>query len=127
MRRFWTKATIREAGPPRRSANWIAARRAWFKVFADRVECGDWVISIDAVEKAVLYTGRQFLMPVSVLELQTEAKTYQFGFNPWVRLEQHLPLDLEKQTVSFGYSGISVFIRLVLAGYLIFLAWRWLA
>ncbi len=126
MKRFWTKATIRETGSPRRSANWVAARRAWFKIFEDRFECGDWVIPLDAVEKAILYTGRQFFMPVSVLELQTAAQTYQFGFNPWVKLERHLIMDFEKQTVRFGYSAFSVVIRIILAGYLIFLVWRWI-
>lgn len=92
MKRFWTKATTRESGKPRRSGAWVTARRGWFKVFADRVECGDWKIPFAAVERAVLYTGRQFFIPVSVLELRSEDRTYQFGFNPWAHPEQHLAL-----------------------------------
>ena len=36
----WTKATNREGGTLRRSHNWITSRRAWFKIFTDRIECG---------------------------------------------------------------------------------------
>jgi hypothetical protein len=92
--RCWTKATSREEGNPRRSLNWALSRRAWFQVFRDRVQCGDWTLPVNRVERAVLYTARQFWMPVRVLELRTEKGTYQFGFNPWVTVERHLPFPL---------------------------------
>ena len=126
MKRFWTKATTRENGSPRRSANWVSARRSWFEIFSDRAECGDSIIPFETVEKAVLYTGRQFFVPVSVLELQTPGETYQFGFNPWARPERHLPLELERQRMRLGYSPFSVLVRVLLVAYLAWLAWRWL-
>jgi len=124
VKRFWTKATLRESGTPRRSANWLAARRGWFKVFADRLECGDWIITLESIENATLFVGRQLLMRVTVLEVRTAERTYQFGFNPWVRLERHLAFNFEKQAVSIGYSKFSLALRLLLVGYLLFLLVR---
>lgn len=83
--RCWTKATRREEGNPRFSVNWVGARRGWFQVFRDRIQCGDWVLPIEKLQRAVLYEGRSYGIPVRVLELQTEVGTYQFGFNPWLQ------------------------------------------
>jgi len=124
VKRFWTKATTRESGPPRRSASWITARRAWLEVFANRVECGNWIIPFESVEGAVLYTGRQWFIPMSVLELRTSTATYQFGLNPWARPERHLPLEVERQEVRLGTSAFSLLLRIVLVAYLAFLVWR---
>lgn len=126
MKRFWTKATTRESGVPRRSANWVTSRRGWFKVLHDRIECGDWRIPFHTVESAVLYTGRSLFMTVSVLELRAGGKTYQFGFNPWVRVEQALPLELERRNVRFGYSPFSVAMRVLVIVYLAWLVLFWL-
>ena len=51
----WVKATNRESGVPRRSGNWVAAKRGWFNVFADRLECGRWTIPVASIRKAVMY------------------------------------------------------------------------
>ncbi len=123
MKRFFTKATTRESGNPRLSFNWVRSRRAWFKIFDDRVECGDWVISTADITGAVLY--RAGFSGGSVLELQTEAETYQFGFNPWVRLKKHLPFEVEERQVRLSLSTYSLVVRLVLVLYLAWVAWRW--
>lgn len=127
MKRFWTKATTHEGGVPRRSRHWIAARRAWFTILPDRIKCGNWDIPVAAVEKAVLYTGQQYFVPVSVLEVQTADGKYQFGFNPWVRIAEHLPFEVESQAVRFRYSAFSLTVRALLLAYLAFVLWRWLA
>lgn len=124
MKRFWTKATTLERGTPRRSVNWVTARRAWFKIFDDRVECGDWTIPYQTVERAVLYSGRVLFMTAPVLELRAQGKIYQFGFNPWVHLEQHLPLELERESVRFGYSPFSMALRLIV---IVYIGWRLLS
>ena len=122
--RCWTKATNREAGSPRRSWNWATSRRAWFKIFLDRVECGDWKVPLGSIRRAVVYRGRSFLLPVRVLHLEAESGTYQFGFNPWVKIESHLPFDTEAQEVRFGYSAFSVVVRIAAAAWVVYWLWK---
>lgn len=125
--RCWAKATKREQGKPRLSLNWALSRRAWFKIFPDRIQCGDWVLPLDEVKGAVLYEGRQSWIPVRVLKLQTERGTYQFGFNPWVTVERHLPFPFSREKIRLKYSIFSMVVRVALVLYLGFLIWRWLA
>ena len=125
--RCWTKGTRREKCPPRRSVNWAVSRRGWFRIFADRVQCGNWLIPVPEIQRAVLYHGRQFWLPVRVLELETEGGTYQFGFNPWVRVESHLAFPFSRQEVRLKYSIFSVAVRAALVLYLAFIIWRWLS
>lgn len=121
--RCWTKATTGEAGTPRRSANWALARRDWFKVFPDRVECGDWTIPVDRIRSATLYKAADFVFPGLVLELQTETATYQFGFNPWVKVHRHLPFTPEVREIG-EVSWLTVLIRVLLVAYVAFLIAR---
>lgn len=125
--RCWTKATTREQGNPRHSANWIVSRRGWFRIFPDRVECGDWVLPVTDIERAMLYRGRQLWTTVRVLELQTKTLTYQFGFNPWVAVESHLPFPFSGEKVRLKHSIFSLVVRLVLIACLAFLLWQWLS
>jgi hypothetical protein len=91
----WTKATKWESGSPR--ATW---RRRWFKVFHDRVECGyDWKVPFDSIRRAVVYRSRSLFLPVRVLHLEAKSGTYQLRFNPWVKIELHLPFKFESQDV----------------------------
>ncbi len=119
--RCWTKATNREEGEPRRSLNWVRSRRAWFEVYEDRIECGDWTIPTSAVQDAVLYEARQFLIPARVLSVEAAGVTYQFGFNPWCRAGQHLPFDVRNEKIKLGRSPFSIVVRLILLVYLIYL------
>ena len=119
--RCWTKATTQETGEPRRSFNWVRSRRAWFKVYEDRIECGDWTIPTSAVENAVLYEARQFFIPARVLSVEAEGVTYQFGFNPWCRVGQHLPFDVRNEKIKLSGSPFSIVVRLVLLVYIIYL------
>ena len=119
----WAKATDKDAGAHKYSLYWVTSRRAWFKVFDDRVECGDWVLPNSAIRDAVLFKSRQWFIPVSVLRLKTDRKTCQFGFNPWCRVEEHLPLEVRTEKVKARYSAFSLFLRLFLIVYLIY--WYW--
>lgn len=122
----WTKATDRESGPPRRSHSWATSQRRWFKIFDDRVECGDWRILFRDVRKATGYRTRSLFMPVTVLELQTGERTYQFGFNPWAKPVEHLPIEVEEKRVRLRYSPLSVMVRVAVLMYLAYLLWGWL-
>ena len=125
--RAWTKGTTGEAGPPRYSANWSVARRAWFEIFPDRIKCGEWVVPREDVKEATLFETRQWFFPVYVLSLTTEEKTWQFGFNPWSRIGSYLPFPVERERVRLRYSAFSVVIRALLlayAAYWLFKTWR---
>lgn len=122
--RAWAKGIEGETGPPSRSPAWATARRAWFRCYQDRVECGDWVIPATDVRDAVLYETRQGFLPVSVLAVSTDARTFQFGFNPWARVAPHLPFAVRRERVRLGYSPVSIAVRVVLLGWIGWWLWR---
>jgi hypothetical protein len=121
----WSKGTTSELGLPQYSANWAMAKRGRFKVFSDRVECGDWVIPASSVKEAVLFEARQWFIPVYILAITTVDKTWQFGFNPWSKVAEHLPFQFRRERVRLRYSRFSIVVRAVLLGYLAYLAWGW--
>jgi hypothetical protein len=123
----WTKGTTGERGSPRYSANWSTARRAWFKVFPDRVECGDWIIPKEDIKEATLFETRQWFIPVYALSLTTEEQTWQFGFNGWARIASHLPFPVKRERVTLRYSAFSLALRAMLLAYVaywFFERWR---
>ena len=119
----WCKATRREDSEPRYSHNWITAKRARFKIFEDRVQCGSWSIPFAEIDKAIVYQGKQMFIPVKVLHLITADGSYQFGFNPWATPTTHLNLPLDEQRVRFGYSPFSIAVRVVLV--ILLATWVW--
>ncbi len=119
----WCKATNREDSEPRYSTNWLASKRAWFKIFDDRIECGNWKIPKKSIHKAIAYKTKQMFIPVTVLLLITEGGAYQFGFNPWARPIEHLGLEFEEQSVKLKYSFFSIFIRVAALAYIGYWAW----
>lgn len=125
--RAWAKGTTGEVGPPRYSGNWAVARRAWFEIFSDRIQCGDWVIRKEDVKEATLFEARQWFIPVYVLSLSTEQKTWQFGFNPWARIGSYLPFPVKRERVRLRYSAFSLVTRALVLAYLaywLFDRWR---
>lgn len=123
----WSKAIQGVQGPPQYSVNWALARRAHFKIFSDRVECGDWVIESADVRNAVLFEARQWFIPVFVLSVETSKQTYQFGFNPWARVDAYLPFEFQREKVRLRYSAFSMGIRIALLAYLAYYVWRWVS
>ena len=120
----WCKATNREDSEPRYSQNWVAAKRAWFRVYPNRIECGDWSIPFEEVKKTIVYRTHQMWIPVTVLHLITENGSFQFGFNPWANPIKHLSLDFEEQKVRLKYSLFSIVLRVVVVLYLCFWLWQ---
>ena len=122
-----TKATTAEEGSPRYSANWVVARRALFRMFRDRIECGDWIIRASEVTDAILYETRVwFVIPARVLRVSTSSRVYQFGFNPWVRFPSEVPFSLRVERVRMRYSRFSLVVRGLALTYLLFLLVRWI-
>lgn len=120
------KATNREKSEPRYSHNWIAARRAFLKVFDDRIECGDWTIPYDKMERVHRYRTRSMFIPGSVLQVIANNTNYQFGFYPWADPIKHMPVEYTESDVNLGFSGFSLAIRvlaLLVLGYFIWTRW----
>lgn len=120
----WTKATDRESGDPRRSLNWVASRRAYFKIFQDRIECGDWKIPFSSVTRATAFKTRSMLVPCTVLQLKTGDRSFQFGFNPWASPTEKLPLKVEVQHVKLQHSPFSIVVRLLIVVWIVYLVLR---
>lgn len=119
----WCKATNAETGELRYSQNWLVARRAWFRVYDDRVECGDWRIPFESVTSTTLFRVRLMIGTAKGLRIETGTETYLFGFNPWASPEKHLDLELKEESTRLKYSPFSLALRIVTVGLLIY----WLA
>ena len=104
--------------------SWVVAKRAWFEVFADRVECGDWNIPFAGVTSATVYRTSQLFIPVRVLQLETEGCTYQFGFNPWANPCPSLSLPITEERASLGMSPASLLLRVAVVLALAYWAWK---
>ena len=118
-----TKGSRKESSEPRASFNWLVAKRGWFKIYTDRVECGNWQIAYSEVQKVTLCRFRHWFMKAAVLHLETADGHYQFGFNPWASPDEHIDLQFEEKETTFKYSTYSVVVRLLLIPYLAFWIW----
>ncbi|MGI9509704.1 MAG: hypothetical protein ACR2QJ_10205 [Geminicoccaceae bacterium] len=121
--RCLAKGSRRERSAPRASFNWLIARRGWFRIYADRVECGTWRIAYADVERATLYRFKHLFMKAAVIHFETADGHYQFGFNSWASPEDHIDLEFEEKETAFNYSTFSKVLRLSLI--LIFRFWVW--
>jgi hypothetical protein len=120
----WTKAIRTDDCAPGYSASWVTAHRGWLNVFPDRLECGDTVISAEAVRDAVLYEARQWFIPVYILAVTTAEGTWQFGLNPWAKIASHLPFAFRRERVRLRYSAFSIAVRAALIAYIIYVLFR---
>lgn len=122
--RAWTKAIRNPPGPPTYNPRWIVSRRGWFKIYPDRIECGNLVIPKEQVTDAVMYESRQWFIPVFILGISTAEETWQFGFNPWAKVAEHLPFPFRREQISLHYSMFGLALRLFLFGYVIYAIWE---
>ena len=124
----WTKAVIGESGKPGTSLKWVLSRRAWFKVFERRIECGDWIIRFSEIQNAIVYRTRQNFIPVTVLSIATAEESYQFGFNPWANPIMYLHLPYREETVKLkNHNPYLWYIKLIAIGSALgWISWGWL-
>jgi len=122
--RCFCKATNREGEEVRFSHNWTIAKRGFFKVYEDRIECGSWNIPFSEVESAHFYKAKQMFIPVKVLQLVTVKGKYQFAFNPWANPFKHLGIEYKQSEIKLVYSTYSIVIRVFLVAYLGYLLWE---
>jgi hypothetical protein len=123
--RCMTKATTAEGDDIRHSVSWMLSRRAFLKVYKDRLECGDWIIPYEAMSEAVLFRTRQLLIPCYVLRVKALGRIYQFGLNPGKFWEADLPFPVRREQAALGYSWFSIGIRLAAVLALVYLLWTW--
>lgn len=104
-----------------RSLNWATSQRAVVLLTDKRIKCGQWDIPLYNIESAQLVKINTAFGPGQVLKLETKDKeNYQFGMQmnrEWTKQEV-LPLTLENGSVKF--SLITIVLRLILLGYLIY-------
>ena len=123
-----TKATFAEGDQRKYGPNWILSRRDYLKVFADRLECGDWRIEYDELKHAVLYSFRSFFfrIPGYILTLETADRTYHFGLNGWGNFwKGDLPFEVRREKGQLGFSWFSIIVRLILFGWIVHELWQW--
>jgi hypothetical protein len=119
-----TKATDKESGNPKHSHNWIFSKRATFKIFDDHIECGSWTFSLNDISNCILFKSKHLFFTATVLQFESNGKTFQFGFNPWAKPEQYLKLNYKEEQVKFGFSTFSIVIRILAVVYLLFYIWK---
>lgn len=124
LQKNYVKATNKEAGEPRYSHNWAMAKRAFYKVYSDHLEIGDWVIPFNEIKDIVLYKTKQMFIPVSVLNIQTEKENYQIGFNPWVNPIKNIPFNVRSESIRLKYSIFSIVIRAAIVAYILYWLWE---
>lgn len=125
-----TKATTAEGDQRKYGPNWVTSRRGSLKVFADRLECGDWRIDFTEIKDAVLFSFRSFFLriPGYILTVETEDRTYHFGINGWGRFwKGDLPFDAKRENGKLTFTWFSIIVRVLLVGYIAYVAWQWFA
>jgi len=120
----FVKAIKAASGAPGYQKEWISAFRGGIEFYDDRIAWGEHVVRADEVSDAVVYKTKQWFIPVTVLQVSTEDGTWQFGFNPWVRVADHLPFAFHTERVRLRYSAFSIVARIVLVVLLLLWLYR---
>lgn len=107
--------------------NWLLSRRAMLRIYDDHLECANWRIAYGEINNAILYSVRSlFIIPGFVLRIETPEACYHFGLNPNRYWSGDLPFEVTRTRGKLGYTKLSILVRAILAGYLLWLLWRWL-
>lgn len=109
-----------------REAGWMTARRGALILTDQKLVCGSWQIPLSSVNKAVLLRVKTFFVKALVLKVSTaDGHHYQFGlqYDPLWETQTALNLTIEESKIK--YSGFSIALRVILAGWVIWLLIRW--
>lgn len=104
-----------------RSLEWATSQRAVVLLTDKRIKCGKWDIPLDSIASAQMIKVNTVFGPGLVLKLETKNnENYQFGIqmNREWKVQNVLPLTLENGSVKF--SLVSIVLRLILFGFLIY-------
>jgi len=99
--------------------SWVTSRRATLKIFADRLECGNWTIPYATFEQSVLFETKQWFITCYILKIRTADNSFQFGLNPNKFWSGDLPFEAERQKGQLKYSAYSIGVRIALVAGLI--------
>ena len=118
VRAFMVKG-IRHDAPVSSGLHWVTARRGRV-VFRERgLECWNWKVPYDQVQRVWVEWFRSFLGNSPVLRVRTtDGVEYQFGLNPsafWKRPELPLPVQVTDEV--HGSVIRQWFVRLMLLGF----------
>ena len=124
-----TKAVIADGDQLRTGPKWIMSRRGLLKIYSDRLECGNWTVAYSEIRETVLSSFRSPILriPGYVLAVRTDNDTYHFGLNGWRYWNGELPFPVTRKQARLKMSPISIVARAVLIGYVVYVAWRWIA
>lgn len=122
-----TKAVIADGDQLESGPRWITSRRARLKLFADRLQCGDWTIRYCEIRGATLASFRSHVLriPGYVLSVRTDTKTYHFGLSGSSYWMHDLPFPVRRTKGRLRLSLISLLARAALIGYALYFVWRW--
>ncbi|WP_437200950.1 hypothetical protein [Planctomicrobium sp. SH664] len=125
-----TKATRVRSGQLTYGLHWALSRRAFLKIFEDRLECGNWRIPYSDIRKAVLCSLRTifFRVPGYILTIETDERIYHFGLNGWGQFWLgDLPFPVKRESGKPQLSWFSIVVRLILLGAIVFNLWQWIS
>jgi len=125
-----TKATTDEGEQRKYGPNWVTSRRSTLKVFEDHIECGNWQISFDEIENAVLFSFKSLFLriPGYILTIESADRTYHFGLNGWAKFwRRELPFPAKREFGKIKMSWFSICLRLILVGYIGYSVFQWAA
>jgi len=112
--RFMTKGVRGAPEEFEYGLKWITSRRAFLKVFEDRIECGNWNIPYSAIEEAQLFQTRSGIIPCFILKARTADNTFQFGLNGNKFWKGDLPFEVKRSKGRLKYSTFSLCLRIAL-------------
>jgi hypothetical protein len=106
----------------KRGLNWTTSQRAVIMLTDKKLVCGKWIIPLNQISSGQLVKVKALFGSGQILKIQTkDNEYYQFGMQlntEWTN--QHvLPLTVE--TGQIKHSAISILVRIIAVGYLIYL------
>ena len=102
-----------------RGFDWVTSQRAVVLLTDKKIVCGKWSIPLDTISSVQLVKINSFLGGGQVLKVQTvDGENYQFGMQINSEWETQQVLTLTVEAGQVKYSVFSIFVRVLLVGYL---------
>lgn len=111
--------------PPAYGLHWSLAARTILELNQEGVKSGPISAAYDEVEDATLWHARTLLGAVTpILELKIDGARYQFGLNPWAKLQEHYAGPLKVESVRMRGVWGAITWRLIVLGIACYLAYQ---